>query len=52
MNFEFTIRNRNGELATTGYTVQLMLDRNENILMKPPPFYEEFCIKWKAGVLK
>lgn len=52
MNFEFTIRNRNGELATTGYTVQLMLDRNENILMKPPPFYEEFCKKWKAGVLK
>jgi acyl-CoA thioester hydrolase len=52
MNFEFTIRNPNGELATTGFTVQLMLDRNENILMIPPPFYEEFCKKWKAGVLK
>ena len=52
MNFEFTIRNGNGELATTGFTVQLMLDRNENILMIPPPFYEEFCNKWKSGVLK
>ena len=52
MNFEFVIRNSNGELATTGFTVQMMLDSNENILVIPPPFYVEFCNKWKAGELE
>ena len=52
MNFEFTLRNGNGELSTTGYTIQMMLDFNENILVVLPPFYEEFLNKWKAGVLK
>ena len=52
MNFEFIIRNCNGDLATTGFTVQMMLDSNENILVIPPPFYVEFCNKWKAGELE
>ena len=52
MNFEFVIRNSNGELATSGYTVQMMLDTNENILVIPPAFYVEFCNKWKAGELE
>lgn len=52
MNFEFIIRNRNGEIATTGFTVQMMLDSNENILVIPPPFYVDFCNKWKAGDLE
>jgi acyl-CoA thioester hydrolase len=52
MNFEFIIRNRNGEIATTGFTVQMMLDSNENILVIPPSFYVDFCNKWKAGDLE
>jgi acyl-CoA thioester hydrolase len=52
MNFEFTLRNGNGELSTTGYTIQMMLDLDENILVVLPPFYEKFLNKWKAGVLK
>ncbi|UCF94667.1 MAG: acyl-CoA thioesterase [Desulfobacterales bacterium] len=52
MNFEFTIRKSNGDLATTGYTVQMMLDRNQNILVVPPPFYVAFCERWKAGELQ
>jgi acyl-CoA thioester hydrolase len=51
MNFEFIIRNNNGELATTGFTVQMMMDSNENILVIPPLFYVEFCNRWKAGEL-
>ena len=51
MNYEFIIRNSNGDLATTGFTVQMMLDSNENILVVPPPFYLEFCKKWKIGEL-
>jgi acyl-CoA thioester hydrolase len=52
MNFEFIIRNNNGELATTGFTVQMMLDSNENICVIPPSFYVEFCNKWKSGELE
>ena len=52
MNFEFIIRNSNGELATTGFTVQMMLDSNENIRVIPPSFYVEFCNKWKSGELE
>jgi acyl-CoA thioester hydrolase len=39
-------------LATTGFTVQMMLDSNENLLVIPPPFYVEFCNKWKAEELE
>ena len=52
MNFEFIIQADNGELSTTGYTVQMMLDLDENILVLLPPFYKKFLDNWKAGVLK
>lgn len=51
VNCSFTIRNHEGKIATTGYTVQLMLDPNFNLLITPPPFYEEFNRRWKAGRL-
>ena len=52
LNFEFTLRKNNGELSTTGYTIQMMLDFDENILVVLPPFYRKFLDDWKAGVLK
>lgn len=51
MNFEFIIRNRQKELTTTGYTIQMMMDLQENILVTPPAFYVDICKKWKAGEL-
>ena len=40
-------------IATTGYTVQVVLDRDTNsLLLIPPPFVKEFRAKWKAGELK
>ena len=52
MNFEFILKNAGGELSTTGSTIQMMLDLDENILVVLPPFYEEFLEKWKTGELK
>jgi acyl-CoA thioester hydrolase len=52
MDFEFIIRNNSGEIATTGYTVQMLVDLQENILVVKPSFYVEFCKRWKAGELK
>ena len=52
LNYEYIIRNNEGELMTTGYTVQMMLDLDKNLYMVLPPFYDEFCKRWKAGDLK
>ncbi len=52
LNYEFIIRDAEGRTATTGFTVQMMLDAEDNICLVPPPFYEEFLERWKAGALK
>jgi acyl-CoA thioester hydrolase len=52
INFEFIIRDDKGSIATTGYSVQVMTDTENNLYMVPPPFYREFCRRWKEGELK
>lgn len=49
LNMEFIIRNEAREVTTTGYTVQMMLDVDENIFLVHPPFYRTFIDRWKAG---
>ncbi len=51
LNHEYIITNSQGRVTTTGYTIQMMLDMNQNILMVPPPFYMALREKWKAGNL-
>jgi acyl-CoA thioester hydrolase len=51
INTEFILRDSQGQVTTTGYTVQVMLDFNEELLMVPPAFYVEFRERWKAGAL-
>ncbi len=51
LNHEFILRNATGEVTTTGYSVQLLLDQQQNVLMLPPPFYEDFRQRWQAGEL-
>jgi acyl-CoA thioester hydrolase len=51
LNHEFIIRNAAGEVTTSGYTVQMLLDRAENVLLVPPPFYAEFRRRWQQGEL-
>ncbi len=50
VNFEYIIR-KNGNNVCVGYTVQLMLDENLELLLAPPPFYLDFMEKWKKGLL-
>jgi acyl-CoA thioester hydrolase len=52
INFEYIIRNSEGGISTTGYTVQVMLDKDDNLLLVPPPFYREFCERWKEGAFE
>jgi acyl-CoA thioester hydrolase len=49
INMEYIIRNKDGLLTTTGYTVQIMLDLEDNLLLISPPFYKEFREKWRTG---
>ena len=49
LNHEFILRNAAGEITTTGYTVQLLLDQQKNVLMLAPDWYEQFRQRWQAG---
>jgi len=51
INFEYGLRNAQGRVVCTGCTVQLMLDRDLNLLLEPPPFFAEFLEQWKRGDL-
>lgn len=50
INFEYIIR-KNGNDVCIGYTVQLILDENLELLLVPPPFILDFLEKWKKGLL-
>jgi len=51
INFEYEIGTARGQLVCTGCTVQLMLDRNFDVLLSPPPFFTAFLERWKQGEL-
>ncbi len=51
INFEYEICTAPDQLVCTGCTVQLMLDRDFNVLLAPPPFFAAFLKKWKQGEL-
>ena len=51
LNYEFIIRNGAGEITTTGYTVQLFVDADQNLLMAPPDFHAELLARWREGNL-
>ena len=50
INFGFEIY-KSSSLVCTGFTVQLMLDENFELLLAPPPFYQKFMDKWQRGEL-
>lgn len=52
MNHEFIIRNVEGKTVATGYSVQMMVDIDRNVLMIPPPFIVNIRERWKAGTLE
>jgi acyl-CoA thioester hydrolase len=51
LNFSYVIRDAEGQVITTGYTVQVITDREFNLLFVPPPYIAEFRERWKKGEL-
>ncbi len=51
LNFEFMVRNQQQQLVTSGYSVQMLLDSESNLLVVPPQFYQQFLQQWRQGEL-
>ncbi|MDR2427020.1 MAG: acyl-CoA thioesterase [Endomicrobium sp.] len=51
LDFEFSIYNDKNELMTRGYSIQLIVDKTQGVLVNKPTFFEELCQKWKVGKL-
>ena len=51
INFEYTIRNAEGMVTCTGCSIQLMLNTDFDLLLAPPPFFQDFLDRWKRGEL-
>ena len=49
MNIEYEIRRESGELAATGYTVQMFVDDKGAPLLAPPKLQENCQRRWRAG---
>jgi len=50
-NYEFIIRNAAGVVTTTGYSVQMLLSPEGEILLTQPEFMRDFLRRWKEGRL-
>ncbi|BDH44691.1 4-hydroxybenzoyl-CoA thioesterase [Salmonella enterica subsp. enterica serovar Choleraesuis] len=51
MNISYLIENSKGELVATGYTVQMFIDKNREVMLEQPEFLRTFCDNWKNGSL-
>ena len=49
INMSFAIRDASGQISTTGYTVQLMLDLNGTVMLMQPPCQAELYARWARG---
>jgi acyl-CoA thioester hydrolase len=48
-NIEYDIRKESGQLAATGYTVQMFVDETGTPLIAIPPLLENCRRRWRAG---
>ncbi|MCL2390579.1 MAG: acyl-CoA thioesterase [Endomicrobia bacterium] len=49
LDFEFRIYNQGNDIMTSGYSIQLMIDKDKGVLVNKPDFYEDICKKWRDG---
>lgn len=52
LDFEYEIYSSDNKLVTRAYTIQMMTDKDKNLVLVKPKFYEEFCKKWQQGLIK
>lgn len=49
LNYDFTILDDKQQVMTRGYSVQLMVDKNNNLLFEWPAFTQPFLKDWQSG---
>ena len=49
LDFSYRLTNAEGEAIATGYTIQLLMDFDRNLLLVRPDFLQDFCQRWKDG---
>lgn len=52
LDYEYEIYSSDNQLVTRGYTIQMMIDKEKNLLLVKPKFFEDFCNKWQQGLIK
>lgn len=52
VNIEYEIVAPDGQLATRGHSVQLLVDVEGQLLFAPPDFYASFLRRWQEGELR
>jgi acyl-CoA thioester hydrolase len=51
LNITYRVFGPDGRLATSGATIQLMVDMDGGLLLEAPAFYRDFQAKWREGRL-
>ena len=51
LNYDFTILDAQQNIMARGYSVQLMIDENKNLLFEWPTFTQKFLTDWREGKL-
>lgn len=51
LDYDFTVLDEAASVHARGCTVQLILDKEQNLLLAKPAFFEAFCQKWRSGKL-
>ena len=51
LNYDFTILDEKHQVMARGYSVQLMVDKDKNLLFEWPSFTHEFLKNWRDGKL-
>lgn len=51
LNFQYRITGEKGNVAATGFTVQLLTSFEREVFLARPDFVEDFCRRWKENRL-
>ncbi len=46
---EYIIKKEDHKVAATGYVIQMLLNRDYELMLTQPDYYKNFCAKWKKG---
>jgi len=49
LNLSYLIKNQAQEIVATGYSVQMFIDAQREVMLEQPAFLHDFCRRWQSG---